>query len=81
MHAMTLGAVHGESEVAVRLREHLHSDPKELPTTAAEFSMAEQANLQLALDAVLGTRRSWGSRSVTWALGRSGCLRFSPGVG
>src|ERR1700761_4475561 len=54
MHAMTLAAVHGESEVAVSLREHLRSDPKELPTTGAEFSLAEQANLQLALDAVLG---------------------------
>src|ERR1700761_1957786 len=54
MHAMTLAAVHRESEVAVSLREHLRSDPKELPTTGAEFSLAEQANLQLALDAVLG---------------------------
>ena len=33
MHAMTLAAVHGESEVAVSLRRHLGSDPKELPTT------------------------------------------------
>jgi cell division protease FtsH len=54
MHAMSFVAEHKESEVSVRLREHLGGDPKELPTTGAEFPMAEQANLQLAIDAVLG---------------------------
>jgi hypothetical protein len=53
MRAMTLAAEHQESEVTVRLREHLGADPKELPSTGAEFSLTEQANLQLALDAVL----------------------------
>jgi hypothetical protein len=53
MHAMTVAAVYGDSEVAVRLREHLGAEPKELPTTSAEFSLTEQANLQLALNAVL----------------------------
>lgn len=53
MRAMTFAAEHTESEVTVRLREHLGADPKELPSTGAEFSLTEQANLQLALDAVL----------------------------
>jgi hypothetical protein len=54
MQAMSMAAEERESEVAVRLREHLGTDPKALPTTGAEFPLAEQANLQLALDAVLG---------------------------
>lgn len=54
MRAMSLVAAQRESEVAVRLREHLGTDPKGLPTTGAEFPLAEHANLQLALDAVLG---------------------------
>jgi len=70
MHAMTLAAVYGESEVAVRLREHLRADPKELPTTGAGFSLAEQANLQLALDAVLGDAEIVGSRRAISVLAR-----------
>ena len=66
MHAMTLAAVHGESEVAVRLREHLGADPKELPTTGAEFPFTEQANLQLASMRSSATRRSLGSRPDIW---------------
>src|SRR5713226_3925288 len=54
MRVMSLVAEERESEVAVRLREHLGTDPKGLPTTGAEFPLAEHANLQLALDAVLG---------------------------
>ena len=53
MRAMTLAAEHAESEVNVRLRDHLGVDPKELPSTGSEVSLAEQANLQLALDVVL----------------------------
>lgn len=53
MRAMSLVAEQRESEVAVRLRDHLGGDPKALPTTGAEFALAEHANLQLALDAVL----------------------------
>jgi hypothetical protein len=53
MHAMSFAAEHKESEVTVRLREHLGADPKELPTTGAEFPLTEHANLQLAIDAVL----------------------------
>jgi len=54
MRAMTFAAEHAESDVATRVREHLGADPKELPTSGAEFPLTEQANLQLALDAVLG---------------------------
>jgi ATPase family associated with various cellular activities (AAA) len=90
MHAMTLAAVYGESEVVVRLREHLRVDPKELPTTGAEFSLAEQANLQLALDAVLGgaeilgfTTRHFGFGSIglteiLGARGVTGPISFGP---
>ena len=53
MFAMSQVAERRESEVAVRLREHLGADPKALPTTSAEFGLTEHANLQLALDAVL----------------------------
>ncbi len=52
MRAMTLAAERSESEVTVRLREHLGVDPKELPSTGAEFSLAEQANLQHAVPTV-----------------------------
>jgi hypothetical protein len=41
-----------ESPVAVRIREHLGVDPKELPITGADFSPTDQPNLQLALDTV-----------------------------
>jgi hypothetical protein len=54
MAAMTDAAVHGEGPLTQRLREHLGTDPRELPSTAADFSIAEHANLQLGLDAVLG---------------------------
>lgn len=54
MRAMSLAAERGESEVTARLREHLGADPKELPTTDAEFPLTEQANLRLALDASRG---------------------------
>ena len=81
MHAMTLGAVHGESEVAVRLREHLRSDPKELPTTGAEFSLAEQANLQLAVDAVLGDAEVLGFTVRHMGFGSIGLSEILAGRG
>ena len=81
MHAMTLGAVHGESEVAVRLREHLRSDPDELPTTGAEFSLAEQANLQLALDAVLGDAEVLGFTVRHMGFGSIGLSEIPAGRG
>ncbi len=54
MRAMTRVAVRGESEVTRRLRDHLGVEPTELPTTAVQFPLTEQPNLQLAIDAVLG---------------------------
>lgn len=54
MRAMTLVAKREESEVTQRLRVHLGVEPQELPRTAVEFPLTEQANLQLAIDAVLG---------------------------
>src|SRR6201994_1121261 len=81
MHAMTLGAVHGESEVAVRLREHLRRDPKELPTTGAEFSLAEQANLQLAVDAVLGDSEVLGFTVRHMGFGSIGLSEILAGRG
>jgi ATPase family associated with various cellular activities (AAA) len=42
-----------ESPLVARISEHLGVDPKQLPSTAAEFSITDRPNLQLALDAVL----------------------------
>jgi hypothetical protein len=81
MHAMTLAAVHGESDVAVRLREHLGTDPNELPTTGAEFSLAEQANLQLALCAVLGDAEILGFTTRHMGFGSIGLSEILAGHG
>jgi hypothetical protein len=53
MAAMTATASRGDSEMRIRVREHLGCDPSELPTTEVELPQTERANLQLALDAVL----------------------------
>ena len=53
VETMAQAADRGESPLAARLSEHLGVDPLELPSTVAEFSPAEHANLQLGLDAVL----------------------------
>ena len=54
MEAMTDAALYAEGPLAERLREHLGTDPRALPATAADFSAAEHANLQLGLEAVVG---------------------------
>ena len=54
MDAMREAAEHPESELVARIREHLGAEPSELPVTGVDFSSTEHANLQLALDAVLG---------------------------
>ena len=66
------------------------ADPKGLPTTGAEFPLAEHPNLQLALDAVLGdaelvgfTTRHMGFGSIGLAeiiagLGMAGPISFGP---
>jgi hypothetical protein len=53
VRAMTRVAERRPSTVATRLRDHLGTDPSELPTTTVEFGCTAQANLQLALDAVI----------------------------
>ena len=53
VESMNAAARAVESEVAARMREHLGADPKELPSTSAEFAPTDRPNLQLALDAVL----------------------------
>ena len=53
MQAMPAAAERPESELVERIREHLGAEPGELPSTAADFSITEHPNLQLALEAVL----------------------------
>ena len=81
VHAMTLAAEHTESEVTVRLREHLGADPKELPNTGAEFPLTEQANLQLALDAVLGNAEILGFTTRHVGFGSIGLAEILAGHG
>lgn len=54
MDAMREAAEHPESEIVARIRTHLGAEPSELPVTGVDFPSTEHANLQLALDAVLG---------------------------
>src|SRR4051794_14378698 len=42
MRAMTASAERPEPEIALRVREHLGAEPKELPTTTAEFPVTER---------------------------------------
>ena len=53
VEAMSAAARARESGLVARMREHLRANPKELPSTSAEFSPTDHPNLQLALDAVL----------------------------
>ena len=69
--------VRGGSAVA----EHLGSDPKELPSTGAEFSLAEQANLQLAVDAVLGDAEVLGFTVRHMGFGSIGLSEILAGRG
>ena len=78
---MTLAAEHAESEVTVRLREHLGADPKELPSTGAEFPLTEQANLQLALDAVLRNAEILGFTTRHIGFGSIGLAEILAGHG
>jgi hypothetical protein len=91
MAAMSAAATTGESEVAARLRRHLGADPAELPSTGAEFPSTEQANLQLAIGAVLGEveiigftsghvafHGSVGVADIVGGMAMSGPIRFGP---
>ena len=51
--AMSAAARARESDLVVRLRSHLGADPRELPSTGADFAPTDHPNLQLALEAVL----------------------------
>src|SRR3954451_4174847 len=53
MRVMMQAADHGESALAARMREHLGQEPKELPSTTADFAPTEHPNVQLGLEAVL----------------------------
>jgi cell division protease FtsH len=81
MRATRLAAERTESEVTVRLREHLGVDPRELPSTGAEFSLAEQANLQLALDAVLADAELLGFTTRHAGFGSIGLAEILAGHG
>ena len=81
MRVMSLVAEERESEVAVRLREHLGTDPKGLPTTGAEFPLAEHPNLQLALDAVLGDAELVGFTTRLMGFGWIGLAEIVAGLG
>src|SRR3954452_321418 len=62
MRAMSAAATRPEPEVIRRLEEHLGGDVAELPATSGEFPVTERANLQLALDAVVGDAEILGFR-------------------
>jgi hypothetical protein len=79
MHVMSSVAEHKESDVSVRLREHLGGDPKELPTTGAEFPITEHANLQLAIDAVLGDAEIVGFTTRRMGFGSVGLAEIVAG--
>lgn len=81
MQAMSFAAEHKESEVTVRLREHLGADPKELPTTGAEFPLTEHANLQLAIDAVLSDTEILGFSTRHPGFGSIGLAELLAGQG
>ena len=81
MLAMSSMAEHKESEASVRLREHLGGDPKELPTTAAEFPITEHPNLQLAIEAVLGEAEIVGFTTRHMGFGSIGLAEIVAGRG
>src|SRR3954453_18175049 len=54
VQAMTAAAQRPESGLAARIGDHIGADPRELPSTVADFRSTDHPNLQLALDAVLG---------------------------
>lgn len=79
MHAMSLAARHTESVVTVRLRDHLGADPRELPTTGTQFPLTEQANVQLAVDAVLGDAEILGFTTRRAGFGSVGLAELLAG--
>ena len=53
MSLMSAAARGRESQLGERVRAHLGCDPRELPTTGADFVIPDRPNMQLALDAVI----------------------------
>ncbi len=81
IHAMSMVAERRESEIAVRLRDHLGTDPNALPTTGAEFALTDHANLQLALDAVLSDAELVGFTTRHMGFGSIGLAEILAGAG
>jgi ATPase family associated with various cellular activities (AAA) len=81
VRAMSLAAEHKESDVTVRLREHLGAEPKELPTTGAEFPLTEHPNLQLAIEAVLSDAEIVGFAARHLGFGSVGLAEIVAGQG
>ena len=78
---MSMVAEHRESEIAVRLRDRLGTDPNALPTTGAEFALTDHANLQLALDAVLSDAELVGFTTRHMGFGSIGLAEILAGRG
>jgi ATPase family associated with various cellular activities (AAA) len=84
IEAMTTVARRRDSPLLARLRDHVGADPKELPSTAAEFAPTDHPNLQLAIDAVLADAEVFGISTAHpgfMMLGLSGLLSSHPMAG
>jgi len=60
MRAMSEAAQRPASPLVTTVREHLGTDPAELPVASLPIGVADRPNLQVALDAVLPVRRAFG---------------------
>jgi hypothetical protein len=81
MRATTLAAERTESEVTVRLREHLGVDPRELPSTGRSFRWLSRRTCSWRWMPSWRTRRFLSSRLAMQDLVRSGWRRFSRAMG
>jgi ATPase family associated with various cellular activities (AAA) len=68
MQAMTSAAERPESDLLKRVREHLGTDPRELPSTAASWPTTDHPNVQLALDDVLADAEVLGYNAPQLAM-------------
>ena len=81
MRAMTAAAERPESDLALRIREHLGTDPNELPVTVAQFHSTDHPNLQLALDAVLPDAEILGYTTRNQPFAETGLAEVLAGQG
>jgi ribosomal protein L35AE/L33A len=84
VEAMSAVAHGRESAFASRIREHLGEDPRQLPSTSAEFAPTDHPNLQLALDSVLADAELIGfliPHPGMMVTGLSGLLSGHPMIG